>query len=288
MLPTPGEAQRSGPFGGDGARGAVPVKLVHHDLEGAGRRVRYWTGGGDGPWLVVCHGMAHDHRDLVPLLEDLPAWRLLFWDMPGHGESQPQPGSHDLEMMCDAFEAVLADAGVERPVILGFSFGGMLAQAHVRRHPDRVAGLILYGCFAPYSQAPIVPVAMAGMVAGLMRLKSWAALKRAFVAKCARRPESRALIAESMEPLGREGFIGMTRALIEAFRPDASLRILCPTFLVRGDADSNGAALDKAEAALLALQPAATVARIPAAGHCAHLDNPEALRREVRAFLAGL
>jgi pimeloyl-ACP methyl ester carboxylesterase len=48
-----------------------------------------------------------------------------------------------VEQVVDDLAAVLDDAGIERAVVYGTSYGGYLAQAFGARHPDRVAGMVL-------------------------------------------------------------------------------------------------------------------------------------------------
>jgi 3-oxoadipate enol-lactonase len=272
------------------ARDAVHLNAfaVREVALGDGRRVRYRTLGAGPRWLAACHGMALDHRDLAPLVGDLPGWSLLLWDMPGHGESQPPPRDWSLEAMADAFAAVLADAGIARVAILGFSFGGMVAQAFTRRMPHAVEALILYGCFAPYSQPPLLPRPTAAAALAVMTLQGWPRLQADFAERCALSAEGQAAVRAAMQPLGKRGFLAMTRALLGAFRPDPAFALPCPVLLLRGAGDANGAALDVADAALRALRPDATVRQIADAGHCAHLDRQEATRAAIADFLAAL
>lgn len=69
-------------------------------------------------------------------------WRQLAVDLPGFGDSGSLPRPHRLEDYADALAALLAGLG-ERPVVVGHSFGGMVAVDLADRHPERVAGLVL-------------------------------------------------------------------------------------------------------------------------------------------------
>ena len=253
--------------------------------------VRYRViGGGNAPWLVICHGMALDHRDFLDIATQLAGrWRVLLWDMPGHGTSQPAPASYSLDAMTDALEAVLQAAGVARPVLLGFSFGGLVAQAYARRHPGELAALIAYGCFAPFSQpAPVRRGAVGLTVKLLYGPKPWEQIRDEFAHSAAWSDAGREHVRLAMAPLGRQGFIAMTRALLRSFRRDPGFRLDCPVLIVRGDRDSNGPGLGVAEAALIALQPEAALAVISDAGHCAHLDQPAAFSNAIGKFIEPL
>jgi pimeloyl-ACP methyl ester carboxylesterase len=53
------------------------------------------------------------------------------------------PALNDIDVVADGLAAVLDDAGLDRVHVLAGSFGGMIAQVFVRRHPQRVARLVL-------------------------------------------------------------------------------------------------------------------------------------------------
>lgn len=244
-------------------------------------------GGDNRPWLVVCHGMALDHREFLGMAAALAdRWRVLLWDMPGHGASQPRPVDYGIPAMTDALEAVMAAATIDRAVILGFSFGGIVAQAFARRHPERLDALILHGCFMAYLQPALVPRALVGpLVAARYGLKSWDRIKADFIASCASTAAGRAAIAEAPDRLGRAGFFAMTRALLRANTPDPGFHITVPLLMIRGEADGYASAIDAGFAALAAVSPQAERVVVPAAGHCAHVDAPAAFQAAVEGFL---
>lgn len=253
--------------------------------------MRYRTlGHAPAPWLVVCHGMALDHRDFLGLAGGLAGrWRVLLWDMPGHGASQPAPADWSAGRMTDALEAVLAAAGVERAVFLGFSFGGIVAQEFARRHPDRVDALIAYACFAPHLRPILAPRGLAGVAVALAYgPRRWASLKRDFARRCALTETARRHVEAAMEPLGKRGFVAMARSLLRGVERNPTFYVTVPLLLIRGADDSNGGALERAAAALAAVHPHVRRRVVPEAGHCAHLDAPTAFAAEIEAFLTAI
>lgn len=246
----------------------------------------FTTLGAAGPWLVVCHGMALDHRDLVPFATTLGTdWRVVVWDMPGHGDSA-DPASWSLGAMTDALEQVCDAAGVDDCALLGFSFGGMVAQDFLRRHPARVTALVAYGCFAPFVVSPPIPRALIGpVVAVTYGWQRWPRLRGWFARQCAIGSDAQAVVAAAADRLGMRGFLAMTRALLGGFAPDPAFRVDCPLLLVRGEQDANAAGIDAGFDALRKRAGGVAEARIADAGHCAHLDQPSAFAAAVRPFL---
>lgn len=79
---------------------------------------------------------------LRPLAE--LGYRLLVPDLPGHGHSEPAPTGpvRDLETYADWLVEVLDQLGVRRPVVVGCSIGGKIAQDLAARYGDRVAAAV--------------------------------------------------------------------------------------------------------------------------------------------------
>jgi pimeloyl-ACP methyl ester carboxylesterase len=250
--------------------------------------LRYWSAGEPGlPWLVVCHGGSLDHQNFRAFAAAVVVhWRVLLWDLPGHGESQPMPAEFTVAACAEAMAAVMDAAAAARAVVLGHSFGGMVAQYFSRAYPERVAGLIAYGCFAPFLAAAPVPAALQpAILLVAYRLRRWSALQADFAQRCSGLPSVQADVMRAMQALGKAGFLQMTRALIESFTPDPSFRIAAPLLIVSGAADSNGAALRRSLAALHTAHPQSAEIVLPAAGHCAHAEMPQQFLQAVQPFL---
>lgn len=74
--------------------------------------------------------------------------RLIIYDKPGTGLSDPIPHLPTLEERGADIEAVLDAAGSERAVLLGISEGGPSSVVLAATRPERIVSLILYGTFA--------------------------------------------------------------------------------------------------------------------------------------------
>jgi proline iminopeptidase len=98
------------------------------------------------PTLVLLHGgPGFDHSSYKPAFSALAdAAQIVYLDHRGNGRSDRGPlekwnlaqWGDDLRAFCDAL-------GVEKPVVLGHSFGGMVAMSYAIRHPDHPGKLVL-------------------------------------------------------------------------------------------------------------------------------------------------
>jgi pimeloyl-ACP methyl ester carboxylesterase len=114
----------------------------------------HYTVTGDGPLTVVLtHGLAAGEAIWAKQVEALaPHYRVLTWDLRGHGRSAPNAGPCAIEDLASDLRAVLDDAGIERAVVLGHSAGGVVAMRFALDHPARTAGLVLVGTASECNQ----------------------------------------------------------------------------------------------------------------------------------------
>lgn len=99
---------------------------------------------GEGPDLVLIHGASGNLQDLtLPLLASLtPHYRVIAFDRPGHGHSEPLPADEvSLAAQAHHLAQGAARLGAHRPLVLGQSYGGAVALAWALGAP--MAGLIL-------------------------------------------------------------------------------------------------------------------------------------------------
>ena len=112
---------------------AIPIE--RREVEVLGSTTAYWAyGPADAATTILAvHGFRGEHHGLEPIVAQLPHARFISPDLPGFGETAPLPGrTHDL----DAYVEWLTDfAAVAAPgaVILGHSFGSIVAAAAVAR-----------------------------------------------------------------------------------------------------------------------------------------------------------
>ncbi len=91
---------------------------------------------GEGPPLVLLHGVGHHWQAWRPVIERLRgSFDVIACDTPGFGRSVPLPSTMEptVTSHADAFEWFLAELGLERPHVAGNSMGGAIALELGRR-----------------------------------------------------------------------------------------------------------------------------------------------------------
>ena len=113
------------------------------------------------PLVVLVHGAMDRGAGMLQLSRRLDrSYRVLRYDRRGYGRSAPHPGPFDMEgQVADLID--LLDG--RRAAIVGHSYGGNVALAAAERHPELVAGAVVYE--SPLSWEPWWPGTTAGAVA---------------------------------------------------------------------------------------------------------------------------
>ncbi|MEU4806238.1 alpha/beta hydrolase [Actinosynnema sp. NPDC023587] len=237
------------------------AELRYRDLAGSLRPV------------VFTHGAGMDHR-----MFDVPAralhaagHRVVGWDLRGHGESTLAAGTRfTAAAALDDLVSLLDHLGLERPVLVGHSLGGNLAQALVRRLPDRVHGLVVVD--ATWNAGPLSAVerSLLALAAPSLALVPASRLPGLLARASAVTPEGIAESEATFARMPKRVFLDVWRATASLVDPDRTYRTPVPLGLIRGERDRTG----NIAAAMPRWAVAEGVAEhvIPDAGHNVTLD----------------
>lgn len=100
------------------------------------------SGPEDGPAVVLIHGIGLDRSIWDAWMPDIAdRYRVLRYDMPGHGESAPLSGPVTLGALSGQLRDLLDGLGIGRAALVGFSLGGMINRRFAIDHPHRVSAL---------------------------------------------------------------------------------------------------------------------------------------------------
>ena len=245
---------------------------------------------GDGPALLLLHAFPLGLYMWDAQVEALSAThRVVRFDARGFGGSAPGDGTLTMERIADDGAALLDHLGIEKAVVGGCSMGGYAAFAFVRRHPQRLTGLVLQDTRAGADTAEAR--ASRATLASTVLVEGASAAEDAFLPKLVgettrrERPDIVASLRERILATSPQGIANALSGL--AARADSRETlptIAVPTLVLVGAED---ALTPPAEAATMAAAiPKARLDVIPGAGHLANLESPAAVNAALRAFLA--
>lgn len=217
--------------------------------------------------------------------------RVVRFDARGFGGTPPDDAPLTMDRIADDGAALLGLLGIEKAVVAGCSMGGYAAFAFARRHPERLAGLVLQDtrAGADTDDARTYRATLAARV-----LESGAeAAAEAFLPKLVgetTRRDNPELVSRLQERILATSPRGIAQALAglgsRADSGDTLAGIRVPTLVLVGEED---VLTPPPEAEAMAA--AITGSRfevIPAAGHLSNLENPTAYRDALTRFLDSL
>jgi pimeloyl-ACP methyl ester carboxylesterase len=104
--------------------------------------------GGTGAPVVYLNGSYGSQRHWRPVINDLGSgWRHITYDERARGKSE-KSADYSFEACVRDLDAVLKARQVERPILVGWSYGALLGVHWAARNPGRVAGVV--GVDGPY------------------------------------------------------------------------------------------------------------------------------------------
>lgn len=248
-------------------------KLKRHGVE------IYYEVHGQGPALLLTHGYSATSQMWAGQIEVLSKdHTLITWDMRGHGQSDypEDPAAYSEAHTVADMGALLDVVGADQAIVGGLSLGGYMSLAFHRDHPERVRALLIIDTGPGYRKdepregwnANALKTAERYETEGLGRLAAGSVEMRT----------SRHRDATGLAKAARGMLTQRDASVIESL-PAISV----PAIVVVGADDTPFLAASDYMAAKI---PGARKAVIPAAGHAANIDQPEAFNAAIAGFLA--
>lgn len=243
---------------------------------------------GDGPPLVLVHGWPSNRREWRRQLDGLSDdFTVVAWDAPGAGASSDPPEGFTLADYGDCLAAFIEALGLDRPRVVGLSFGGGLALELYRRHPSVPRSLVLVSAYAGWAGS--LPADVVEQRLQLMLRNSdlppeeWAPAWIETLLTGSATPEMR----QEMMTIARELHPAGTRVAMRAFAAadirDVLSRIDVPTLLVCGEEDVR--APESVWRPLHEGIRGSKLVLVPGVGHMVDIEAGERLNDEIRRFL---
>jgi len=196
---------------------------------------------GEGAPVVFVHGVGGSLESWHPVLAALPPrYRMLSYDLRGHGESGKPPGPYSLDLFVADLAALLEQVSIERAALVGFSLGGLIGQAFALAHPGRLTKLVILSAVAGRTadERRRILERAARLEREGARSTVGAALERWFT------PEFRAAHPEVIEARRRRveandpaGYAAAYRVFAESDLAERLHAIAVPTFVATGEDD---------------------------------------------------
>ncbi len=249
---------------------------------------------GQGSDLVFIHGWGANSKLWRSWIEGHFAdYRVTLIDLPGHGQS-PQLNVAD-EQVLDAWLEALVVELPDSAVIIGWSLGGLLAQALALRYPERVQGLVLMATSPCFVQRDDWLLALetslfARYLTEVMQ-QTQTLLKSFFSLQALGSQQPKQLIKQLL-PLINQLIEGHQASLYQGlhllktldFRAEL-VRLTVPTLWLFADADAIVPSSLMAE--IERWQPQASCQLITASGHLPFLAQPSVTAEAIISFLQG-
>lgn len=249
---------------------------------------------GDGPALVLLHGIGSNASSFAPLLPHLPvSRRVIAWNAPGYLSSPPlAPGWPGAADYARALGAMVDALDLPRFALLGHSLGALIAASYAAAHPARVALLVLASPALGHGLRrgdPLGPAAQA-RIDDLERLgpKDFAAARAPrLVHRPDGNPQVVALVREGMARVTLPGYGQAVRMLASGRLLDDAARLAVPTDVVTGAEDQ----VTPPEGARRLHAALPEVARgrfieLPGAGHAIYQQDPARFAEAIAPALA--
>lgn len=246
---------------------------------------------GEGPPVLFVHGFPLDRTMWRPVASALTGWRRVLPDLRGLGLSEGPADGYTMAEYADDLAALLDVLRIPSAVVCGLSMGGYVTFELLRRHPDRVRGLVLCNTRA----APDDTDGRSRRDAMIARIRRDGPgfLADEMLPKLVGRDTARTMpdvvrqVRAMVAGQPATGLIGAITAMRD--RADAGPMlggITVPTLVVHGR-DDQLIPVSEARAMADAI-PDAHFAVIPAAGHLAPVEQAVPTGRVIREFLESL
>jgi pimeloyl-ACP methyl ester carboxylesterase len=287
---------------------ALAGRIHASDINLDGSNVAYWAyepvkQTPDTRTILVIHGFRGDHHGLLRVVDHLPEMRIIMPDLPGFGRSEPFVGDkHSVERYGSFISSFMEALGLGTDtVLLGHSFGSIIASHFAAAHPGAIYPLVLVNPIAgPALEGPKglmtkLAVLYYQLSARLPQRIGLAVLRNRLIVRImsvsmakTRDKHLRRFIHGQHDAYfsafaDRESLLESFRASVSANAADVAPKLTLPVLLIAGERDEIATLPDQRK--LLEQLPDGTLQVIPGVGHLIHYETPAPAANYIRSFL---
>lgn len=257
---------------------------------------------GEGPVLLLVHGLACDHSTWLPVIDELAkSHTVLVPDLLGHGQSAKPRADYSVGGFANGMRDLLTVLGIDKVTVVGHSFGGGVAMQFAYQFPERTERLALVssGGLGPEVTPILRAITLPGFdqamtVATLPGLHHAGLLALRTLHKLGGPARDLGEVADVYQRFGDKATLAATRHVTRAvidwrgqivtMADRAYLTAAMPMLVVWGRDDLAIPVKHAEHAARLA--PQARVEILEHSGHFPHKDHPEKFAEILADFVA--
>jgi pimeloyl-ACP methyl ester carboxylesterase len=245
-----------------------------------GVNLRYLDASSGEPALVFIHGWCCNQSMWGDQIEAFaPEHRIIAVDLRGHGESDKPDQDYDIAGFADDMAWLLHEIGLDRPVLIGHSMGGVTLLNLLRQHPDVArAAIFVDAGFMPLPEEvrPLVAQTLEALKTPAYREVATNVVK-AFLFRAESPPDLRDQVAASMANAPQRVMqTAFASTLSEENYPAGPLPV--PSLFIRA------ATLQATEEQIKQRYPGMEVVSMDT-GHFNHMEKPEEFNEIVSRWL---
>lgn len=247
----------------------------------------YYEEHGSGQPVVFIHGLGASTRDWecqVP--EFSTSYRVITFDLRGHGRSDKPAGPYDLQMLAADLADLLDVLGIGSAHIVGHSLGGGVAFQLALDFPALLSTLVIVNSGPTFGTSREQARQEIERRVGIVQQLGMRAMGEALSPHLFPKPEHATLrdgFVQRWAENDPQAYIEATRSMLGWDVADRIGSIQCPTLVLTADQDYLPVA---AKEAYVALMPRAEIVVIADAHHAMPLEQPATFNRALAAFLA--
>lgn len=262
--------------------------MLEHVYKSCRGEVHYWTGESFDSTrftLVFLHGLTANHTLFDRQIDFFAEkYNVLVWDAPAHGKSRPYE-DFTYPNAADDLNGILDEQKISSAVMIGQSMGGYVIQSFLLRYPSRVAAFIAIDS-CPYGESYYSKSDKWWLkqVEWMAHLYPLGMMKKAVAKQCTTTEYGYHNMLSALEPYGKQELCHLMGIGYAGFLSDnRDMEIKCPTLLLVGEKDKTGKVLTYCQA--WTKKTGFPLVVIKAAAHNSNADNPDAVNKEIEAFL---